>query len=275
MEPMDDIYAEIARLRAAGQNAALATIIQVRGSIPSFETAKFLVREDGSTLGTIGGGCVEAEVWQAAREVMREEKSRRLVFHLNQDAKEENGLICGGTLEIFVEPVLAQPIVWLIGAGHVARAIAQVAETAGFATAVADDREAFASRERFPHARELHVGDLDQVLPRLRIGASAYIAIVTRGHKGDMRALAWAVTTPARYIGMIGSRRKVIESYKELRRQGVAAAALERVHAPIGLDIGAITPEEIGVAVVAEMIAARRGAAAGAPSLALGAAALR
>lgn len=269
----EDIYAEIARLRAAGRNAALATIIQVRGSIPSFETAKVLVREDGTTLGTIGGGCVEAEVWQAAREVLREEKSRRMVFHLNHDAKDDAGLICGGTLEVFIEPILAQPMAWLIGAGHVARAIAQVAEAAGFATAVVDDREAFANRERFPGAREIHAGEFDEVLPRLDVGSNGYIAIVTRGHKGDMRALAWAVATPARYIGMIGSKRKVIESYKELRRQGIPAAKLESVHAPIGLDIGAITPEEIGVAVVAEMIAVRRGAAA--QSLGLGALALR
>lgn len=265
----EDLYAEIVRLRARGENAALATIIQVRGSIPSFETAKILVRADGSMLGTIGGGCVEAEVWQAAREALREEKPRRLIFHLNHDAKYDSGLICGGTLEIFIEPILALPVLYLFGAGHVAQSIARVAEVAGFATVVADDRENFANRERFPAAREIYAAPLEEVFSQLAPGGNGYIVIVTRGHKGDLRVLEWAVKTPARYIGMIGSKRKVIETYKELLRHGTPAEALERVCAPIGLEIGAITPEEIAVAITAEMIAVRRGAHAGARSMTL------
>lgn len=257
----DDVYAEIVRLRAAGENAALATIIQVRGSIPAYETAKLLVREDGTIMGTIGGGCVEAEVWQTAREVLREEKSRRLVFHLNHDASEESGLICGGTLELFVEPIIAPPMLYCFGAGHVCRAVATAAAAAGFGITVCDSRAAYVTAERFPGA-QLRPGDYDAVLPTLAPKRNAYIVIATPGHREDMNILRWACSTPARYIGMIGSKRKVISTYRELLRRGTPTEALEKVYAPMGLQIGAGSPEEIGVAVVAEMIAVRRHAPA-------------
>lgn len=258
----EDLYAEIARLRREGRNAALATIIDVRGSIPSHEAAKLLIREDGSLLGTIGGGCIEAEVWQEARALLAAgaPAARRRVFHLNHDAGDDSGLICGGTLEVFIELILAAPRLYLFGGGHVGRAIAAAATAAGFSLVVADDREAFASAERFPQAEARWAGEWDDILPQIQLGPNAYVAIVTRGHKGDLRVLEWALATPARYLGMIGSRRKIIATYQELFRRGSSAAALARVRAPIGLEIGAVTPEEIAVAVTAEMIAVRRGA---------------
>jgi xanthine dehydrogenase accessory factor len=262
-----DIYEEIVRLRREGRRGALATIVNVRGSIPSFETAKMLVRDDGSIAGTIGGGCVEAEVWQAAREVMEREKPRTLTFNLNQDPGYDTGLVCGGTLEIFIEPVLPVPLLFLFGAGHVALSVYNVARVAGFDIVVVDDRESYANRERFPEAREVLAGELEQVMPGLAPTESSFIVIVTRGHRDDMRALRWAVDTPAGYIGMIGSRRKVIGIYRELEEQGVAPEKFDRVHAPIGLDIGAITPEEIAVAIVAEMIAFRRHSEAALPHM--------
>ncbi len=138
-----DIYDEIVRLRRLGQKCAVATIVQVNGSIPSYESAKMLVREDGSMLGTIGGGCVEAEVWNAAREVIETEKPRHLTFSLGQDAAYDNGLICGGQLNIFVEPVTPQPRAYIFGGGHVSKSISKIANMAGFSTVVVDDREAF------------------------------------------------------------------------------------------------------------------------------------
>ena len=263
-----DIFAEIAKLKKEGRKAALATIIQVQGSIPSYESSKILIRDDGSILGTVGGGCVEAEVWSVAQEVMREEKPRRLHFNLNNNPEMENGLICGGSLDIFVEPILATPTVYLLGGGHISLYVSKVASLAGFDTVIADDREAFASQERFPEARETYAGPWEEVLPKLLVNALSYLAIVTRGHKGDLDCLRWAVTTPARYIGLIGSKRKIIEIYKILESEGVPLERLERVHAPIGLDIGALTPEEIAVAVVAEMIAVRRNATPSVPFLA-------
>jgi xanthine dehydrogenase accessory factor len=253
-----DIYQEIVSLRQAGRRGALATITNVRGSIPSFQTSKMLVRDDGSIAGTIGGGCVEAEVWQAAREVMEEEKPRTLTFNLNQNPKYDTGLVCGGTLEVFIEPILPAPVLYLFGAGHVAYSTFKVARTAGFDVVVIDDRESYANRERFPDAREVIAEDFEQACARLSPNQTSYIVIVTRGHRDDMRVLRWAVHTPARYVGMIGSLRKTISIYKELEKEGLDPALFERVHAPVGVEIGAVTPEEIAVAIVAEMIAFRR-----------------
>ena len=253
-----DIYEEIVKLRQAGRCGAVATIVSVRGSIPSFKTAKMLVREDGSIVGTIGGGCVEAEVWQAAREVMTSEKPRTLKFDLNQDPKYDTGLVCGGSLEIFIEPVLPPALLYVFGAGHVSLNLSKVASRAGFEVIVVDDREAYANEERFPEAKEVIAEDFDQAMARLKPSEASFIAIATRGHRDDMRILRWAVQTPARYVGMIGSRRKTITIFEQLRKEGTPAHLFERVHAPVGLDIGATTPEEIAVAIVAELIAVRR-----------------
>ncbi|MSO19918.1 MAG: xanthine dehydrogenase [Acidobacteria bacterium] len=256
-----DIYQEISRLRKAGVKCALATIVNVRGSIPSYESAKLLVREDGSIFGTVGGGCVEAEVWSVAREVMEEEKPRKLTFNLNNDPAYDTGLLCGGTLEVFVEPILPTPTVYIFGAGHVSISLSKVATMAGFETVIIDDRENYANRERFPEAREVHAGDFDEVCAKLEPNSSSYLIAVTRGHKDDMRVLRWAAGTEARYIGMIGSKRKVHEIVHFLEeKEGIPVEKLARVHAPIGLEIGAISPEEIAISIVAEMIAVRRNA---------------
>jgi xanthine dehydrogenase accessory factor len=253
-----DIYDEIVKLRRDGRRGALATITSVRGSIPSFQTSKMLVRDDGSIAGTVGGGCVEAEIWQAAREVMEEEKPRSLTFNLNQNPKYDTGLVCGGTLEVFVEPVLPIPVLYLFGAGHVSVNLYKLAVLAGFAVTVVDDRETYAKRERFPEARDIVAEDFEQALAKIDPNESSYIVIVTRGHRDDMRVLRWAVGTRARYVGMIGSKRKVIEIYKELEKEGLSPEQFERVNAPVGLEIGAVTPEEIAVAIMAELIAIRR-----------------
>jgi len=253
-----DIYEEIVALRQQGRKGAVATIVNVRGSIPSFETAKMLVRDDGSIVGTVGGGCVEADVWQAAREVMESEKPRTLTFNLNQNPKYDTGLVCGGTLDIFIEPVLPPALLYVFGAGHVAVNLYRAAKNAGFDVTVIDDRETYASRERFPEAKEVIAEDFDKAMARITPPENSFIVIVTRGHRDDMRVLRWAVQTPARYVGMIGSKRKTITIFRELVKEGIPEPLFERVHAPVGFDIGAITPEEIAVAITAELIAARR-----------------
>lgn len=253
-----DLFEEIVKLRRDGRRGALATIINVRGSIPSFQTAKMLVRDDGSLVGTIGGGCVEADVWQAAREVMEQEKPRTLTFNLNENPKDDTGLVCGGTLEIYIEPILPTSVIYLFGAGHVAASVYKVATLAGFEVVVVDDREAYANRERFPQAREVIARDFEQAMAELTPSESSFIVIATRGHRDDMRVLRWAVQTRAGYVGMIGSRRKTITIYKELENEGMSPELFARVASPIGLEIGALTPEEIAVSVVAELIAAKR-----------------
>ena len=249
-----DVYEELVRLRNLGQKCALATIVDVRGSIPSHECAKLLVREDGSMAGTIGGGCVEAEVWNAAREVIETEKPKHLTFNLGQDAAYDNGLICGGQLDVFVECITPQPAALIFGGGHISKSLAKVLDIAGFAVSVIDNREAFANHERFPEARQVYAEEYEDVFGKLNITSSTYIVIVTRGHRDDMRVLRWAVQQPARYVGMIGSKRKTIGIFRELQKEGLDAHLFDRVHAPIGLDIGAVTPEEIAISITAELI---------------------
>jgi xanthine dehydrogenase accessory factor len=198
-------------------------------------------------------------VWAAAKDVIQNEQPRKMTFNLNHEAAYDAGLICGGTLEIFVEPILPQPMLYLFGGGHVSTAVARVAHQAGFAIGIIDDREAFANSERFPMASEIY-STYEEAFAKIRPNASSYLLIVTRGHKDDMRVLAWAIDTGARYIGMIGSKRKVISVYKALEKDGHDLEKFKRVHAPVGLDIGALTPEEIAVSIAAELIAVRRNA---------------
>jgi xanthine dehydrogenase accessory factor len=253
-----DIYEEIVTLQREGRRGALATIVNARGSIPSFKSAKMLVRDDGSIAGTVGGGCVEAEVWQAARDVIANEKPCSLTFDLNQDPKYDTGLVCGGTLEIFIEPVLPAPLLYLFGAGHVALELFKAAKNAGFEAIVADDREIYANAERFPGARAVLAKDFEETTKELSPSESSYIVIATRGHRDDMRILRWAVQSPARYIGMVGSRRKAITVVRELTAEGLDPKLFNRLRSPVGLDIGAVTPEEIAVSIMAELIAFRR-----------------
>src|SRR5258705_2083101 len=254
-----DLFEEIVKMRRAGQRGARALIAHTHGSTPTYESPRMLVREDGSLVGTVGGGCVEADVWAAAKEVMQKEAPRKMVFNLNNEATYDNGLICGGTVEIFVEPILPQPIVYVFGGGHVSIAMAKVASSAGFAIGVVDDREAFANLQRFPMAQEGFTS-YEQAFEKIQPNASTYLVIVTRGHKEDMRVLAWAARTEARYIGMIGSKRKVLSGYRALEKEGYRPEEFERVYAPMGLEIGALSPEEIAISIVAELIAVRRNA---------------
>lgn len=253
-----DIYEEVVRLRQEGRSCALATIVNSQGSIPSFDCAKMLVRDDGSIVGTVGGGGAEYEVIQAALEVIEAEKPRLVSFNLNKRPGIDAGMVCGGSLEVYVEPIVVAPSLYIFGAGHVGLSTYRVAHLAGFEVTIVDEREDFANRERYPDAKDIVVAELDAAMARVKPSANAYILIFTPSHQSDMRVLRWAVTTPARYIGMMGSKRKVTGIFHELQKEGIPAERFERVHAPVGLDIGAQPPEEIAVSVVAEMIAIRR-----------------
>ena len=201
-----DVYEEIVRLRRQGRRGAVATIVSVQGSVPSFRTAKMLVRDDGSIAGTIGGGCVEAEVWQAAKEVMEQEKPRTLKFNLNHDPKLDTGLVCGGTLEIFVEPVLPLALLYLFGAGHVAQNIYKIANIAGFQVCVVDDRTSYASRERFPEADE--VVALDQVRGRSQAGQAMRLpdVLFVSGHVHTERTSNVSRAVPGAVINDVNIR---------------------------------------------------------------------
>ena len=248
-----DIFDEIQKMRQQGRKAALATIVQIRGSVPSFQSAKMLIRDDGSTLGSVGGGCVEAEVWTAAQDVLRDEKSKVMSFDLTDESMAESGLICGGKVEIFVEPILPTPKMVLFGAGHIATQVSKIATIAGFKTTVVD-----ANAERFPEAEAIYPDSFERAFEELVPNENTYIVIVTRGHQEDQNVLRWAVQTNARYIGMIGSKRKIRSIAEQLESEGIPRERLERVYMPVGLDISAVLPEEIAVAIVAEVIHVRR-----------------
>lgn len=261
---MLDIFEEIARMRAAGERGALATVISTRGSTPGKETMRLLVRASGRFVGTVGGGCVEADVVDAALQVIEEDAPRRITFRLTERETGSSGLLCGGELEVFIEPVTT-PSLFLFGAGHVSRDLSDIATRAGFRVAVVDDREAFANAERFPTARQVVATQtFEQAFTQIAPGQSSYCVVVTRGHAMDLECTDFALHTPAPYVGLIGSKVKVRAVIARLRDAGrLDGVDLERLHAPIGLDLGGGTHGEIAVAVVAELVAHRRGQLAG------------
>ena len=254
-----DIYSEIVRVRKEGRKAALATIVRRLGSTPRKDHAKMLVYDDGSFIGSVGGGCTEAEVWQEAKRVIEGGQAAYLKYELTEEDAENEGLVCGGTVEIFVEPILSEPKVILMGAGHVAQAIAQVADLVGFQVAVTDDRESFASAERFPQSQEIVAAPLEEGLKQIAVTDNSFLLVVTRGHRHDQIALEQAIQTRARYVGLIGSRRKIQLIVENLLQKGYGPETFDRLYAPIGLEIGSETPEEIAVSVIAELIAILKG----------------
>ena len=258
----EKVFAAVGEALARGDEAALVTIVATHGSTPQRVGAKILVYADGRTVGTIGGGCYENDACGKARESLRTRQARLVKYDLSDDIAEDNGLICGGQMQVFIEPLEASPAMYLVGAGHISQPIARAATMVGFRVHVLDDREKFANRERFPDAASVTVDTIADWLARADLPASAYVVVVTRGHTHDLEALRALAGRPLRYVGMIGSRAKVTKITDALVGGGVSPEWLRGVHAPIGLRIGAVTPEEIAISIVAEMIAVRRGAMA-------------
>lgn len=236
----------------------MATVVLAQGSTPGAIAAKMLVPEEGRILGTVGGGCLDAEVAALAKQVIADETSRSFTYDLNGPEAAESGLACGGRVTVFIEPVTL-PRAVVFGAGHVGQMVCRAAAMAGFRVSVIDDREAFASRHRFPEAADVQVRPLAGPFEDLGVNAATYLLAVTRGHQHDQDVLRWAVRQPAAYVGMIGSRAKRRTLFEALRAEGIPEASLARVRTPMGLDIGAVTPGEIAVSIVAEMVAVRRG----------------
>lgn len=263
-----EVFAALDEALARGEEVALVTIVSARGSTPQRVGAKMLVFADGRTVGTIGGGCYENDAFWKAREAIAARRPLLARYELADDIAEESGLICGGQMEVFIEPVEPAPAVFIFGAGHVGHALARMAHDTGFQVHVVDDREKFASGERFPEGVTVIVDDIPDWLAKHPMPAGAYAVIVTRGHRHDLDALRALAPTSIRYVGLIGSRAKVKRIFDALREDGLDPAQLARVHAPIGLDIGAITPQEIAVSILAELIAVKHGKVTG-PSTAV------
>ncbi|MBI2836052.1 MAG: XdhC family protein [Acidobacteria bacterium] len=257
----EDVFAAVTAALERGEPAALVTIVRTQGSTPQRVGAKLLVFADGQTVGTIGGGCYENDACGKARDIIRSGRPRLVRYELSDDLAAESGLICGGQMEVFIEPIEPAPPLYIIGAGHVAYHLARVAHEVGFRVHVTDDREKFANRDRFPQAVEVAVESIPAWLHRAELPPYAYAVIVTRGHRHDLDALAALAARDLKYLGLIGSRAKVARLFDALAAESMPAECLRRVHAPIGLDIGAVTPQEIAVSIVAELIAVKYGKA--------------
>ena len=340
---------------------AVATVVRTSGSTPQKPGAKLLVRADGSGVGTLGGGCVEGDIWFAAQELMKRGGAAEMRdYQLNEDLAAQDGLVCGGTMyflidpirqagdyldfagevvaayeggkpvaianlmaapqgtsfrvgdkmliredgsnvgtlgdeqldrqagrrarelmamgkndyvvtddgvEYFIEAFTTPPTLVLVGGGHVSNAIAPVAKSVGFRLYVVDDREEFANAERFPEAEIVRSGEYAETIRGLPINANTFVVVATRGHRYDDAALAAAMETPASYVGLLGSRRKTILIYEELLQRGWPIERVKAVHAPIGLDIGGRTPEEIAISIMGEILAFRLGGSGGSMKL--------
>jgi xanthine dehydrogenase accessory factor len=254
-----EVFAALAQALERGEDAALVTIVSARGSTPQRVGAKMLVFGDGRTVGTIGGGCYENDAFWKAREILTSRRPTMVHYDLNDDFAEESGLICGGQMDVFIEPIEPAPQLFIIGAGHVGFHLARLAHSVGFRIHVIDDREKFANVERFPGAEQVVVDDISSWLHKADLPANAYAVVVTRGHRNDLDAMRALAARDLRYVGLIGSRAKIKRIYDALLAEAMPAECLRRVHAPIGLDIGAVTPEEIAVSILAELIAVKRG----------------
>jgi xanthine dehydrogenase accessory factor len=240
---------------------ALVTVVRANGSTPQRAGAKMLVFADGRTIGTIGGGCYENDACLKARDAIASGRQSLLHYELNDDFAQENGLICGGQMDVHVDPLAPAPRLYVIGAGHVGWQLGRIAVDAGFRLHVVDDREKFANRERFPNADAIVVEPIAEWLHRAEIPSAAYVVIVTRGHQNDLEAMRALAARDLRYLGLIGSRAKVARIRTVLLSEGMPPECLDRVHSPIGLEIGAITPAEIAISILAQLIAVRRGVA--------------
>ncbi len=255
-----EVFAAVSKAIDAGEPAALVTIVSTTGSTPQRIGAKMLVYSDGRTVGTIGGGCYENDAFWKAREAIAQRKPQLVHYELSDDFAQETGLICGGQMDVYIEPIEPSPELYIVGAGHVGYHLARVAHEVGFVVHIVDDREKFANAERFPTAAEIVVDDIPQWIARTTLPPHAYVVVVTRGHTNDLEAMRALAPRDLRYLGLIGSRAKVARIYDELLKDGrLSPDRLERVHAPIGLDIGAVTPQEIAVSILAELIAVKHG----------------
>jgi xanthine dehydrogenase accessory factor len=256
---MKDVYEAALRAVQGGEAAALVTVIATEGSTPQKAGAKMVVYADGRIVGTIGGGCIEAEMTWRARQVLETRRAQLAAYELTADQAGEDGLVCGGRMQVFIEPVEAVPTLVLFGAGHVAQPLARMAKMAGFRVEIIDDRAKFANRERFPDADLVMVEEFEAAAAKMTLGRETYAVVVTRGHGSDANALQACLGRGLRFVGLLASRPKVVHVFTALEERGVSAAELAKVHSPLGVEIGAATPEEIAVSVLAEMIAVRRG----------------
>jgi len=250
-----ELYEEMVRLARRGEPFALATVVAHGGSSPRKSGVKMLVRNDGSSLGTVGGGRVEKETREAARAALSDGDPRTLEFILT----EEHGYACGGNMSVFVDPQGRRPLLVMFGAGHVGRAVTSLAHGCGFQVVVVDERPDCAVSTLLPGADKVICAPVCDALGQLRLDRESFAVIATPGHLHDFDAVRGCLASGAGFIGLLGSRRKRETLRQTLENEGFDAAQLDRITTPVGLDIGAQTPEEIAVSIIGQLIAIRRG----------------
>jgi xanthine dehydrogenase accessory factor len=255
---MANIYQALAELVENNEAGAFCIVVRTRGSTPRHATSKMLVYPDGHILGTVGGGGMEQQVILAGLEALRDGQPRMLEYSMVDPSRGDVG-VCGGTVEVFVEPILPKPLLVVIGAGHVGKAVAHLAHWLGFRVAVNDDRPEFCTPESVPDGDEFYACLLADLPNQLKITPWSYLVLTTRGMDVDVQGLPALLATPAAYVGVIGSQRRWSETRKKMIEAGVSDNLLARVYSPIGLDIRAETPEEIAVSIMSEIIALRAG----------------
>ena len=257
--PSSDFHATLTRLIEEGREFATATVVKVSGSVPRGVGAKMIVMGRGESFDTLGGGSFEAMVIEDALEVIATGKPSLKKYSFSEKGDDSVGQVCGGAVEVFIEPSGQPERLLILGAGHVGQALARHAVGLGYQIVVADDRPEFLRAGLFPPAARLVLTDASYSRDLPPIDRRTSVCVVTRCHKTDRDALLRAVSGDAAYVGLIGSKRKKLILYEDLGKSGVPPESLARVHSPIGLDIGAETPDEIAVAIVAELIRERRG----------------
>jgi xanthine dehydrogenase accessory factor len=258
LDEREAVYEAVLEAVRGGEPACLLTIIETHGSTPREVGTKMLLRSDGTTAGTIGGGKIEATALADAREALAACESRISYYSLLGESKTDLG-VCGGDARVFVEVLHPKPTLLIAGAGHVGQPLATFGHLLGFRTVVADDRQEFANPQRLTTADSLVVGPYEELGKRVSINARTYIVIATRGHEYDETVLRQVLDSPAAYIGMIGSRSKVRSVFDRLLADGIPRAKLARVCAPVGLRTNGQTPAEIALSIMAEIVAVQHG----------------
>jgi len=257
----DSIFQYIARLEQEGREFAVCTVINAQGSSPGRTDFKMVVLPDGSQTGTVGGGKLEMTVMAVAHEVIERQQSRVVSYALTDNGGDGLGMLCGGEATLYIEYVGSRPALYIYGAGHVGTSLAGFASAVGFEVTVLDDRPEYATASHVPDARHFFCGDYVDLVGATAYAAEGYHVILTDKHASDERVLKALLQRdiPYRYIGMIGSRAKTLEVFRRLAAAGIARDSLARVYAPIGLDHGGQTAEEIALAICAELVAVRHG----------------
>ncbi len=252
------LYRRISELEGRGEQAALATVIRTQGSVPRHAGSKMIVYANGTAEGTIGGGEMESRVIQVGIEAI-EEGSTKLLHYDFRDPSEGDVGVCGGEMEVFVEPIKIPPKLVVVGAGHVGQSLVHLGHWLGYHVVACDDREEFASKTYIPEADEVIHCELKQLSEHIEVHANTFIVFTTRGVDIDVEALPALLKSPAAYIGVIGSRRRWETTANALRESGVAEESIRNVTSPMGLEINAETPEEIAVSIFAEIIKVQKG----------------